>query len=394
MHLFTKSETDFKLKQFQKKLFKNKADCALLTANSDLFYFTASVQKGVLFIPTEGEPLYYVTKNIKRASKESAVEVRPFDRHEIKNKLSGMSKIGLAFDLTTMSEKIWFKKKIFPDSVEIEDISFLLMTTKMLKHNDEIARIEKAAKINRDIMAFVAKIYKPGMTDIDIQSEIDSHAKRDLGHQQLFYMRGKNMFAGMSLVVADKSGLEPTYTDFPVGGKGPNSSVAQGPCGEKIKNSFLVDFLGAADGYTADSTRTFFINEPGKRIKKIYRELNEVVHFIIYLSEKGMSSGEIYRETIEQIKYYSWKDGFMGLSQKVPFFGHGIGSEVNQLPIMAPRQKTRLTDNMVVAIEPKIFIPDYGIVGVEDTWLFKNGKMKSLTGNAENMEDFVINAQI
>ncbi|MFO7736355.1 MAG: Xaa-Pro peptidase family protein [bacterium] len=394
MHLFTKSETDFKLKQFQKKLVENKTDCALLTANSDLFYFTGSVQKGVLFIPSEGRAVYYVTKNIQRASEESAVEVVPFDKNELKSRLADMPEIGLAFDTTTMSEKLWFEKKILPESVTVTDISFLLMTSKMLKHDSEIERIERAAEINRDIMNFVVEIYKPGMTDIDVQSEIDSHAKRDLGHQQLFYLRGKNMFAGMSLVVGDKSGLEPTYTDFPVGGKGPNSSVAQGPCGEKIKNSFLVDFLGAVDGYTADSTRTFFINEPGEKIKKIYRELNEVVRFIVSLSEKEMSSGEIYRETIEHIKRYSWEEGFMGLSQKVPFFGHGIGSEVNQLPIMAPKQKTKLTENMVVAIEPKIFVPDYGIVGVEDTWLFKNGKMKSLTGNAENMENFVINAQI
>ena len=46
-------------------------DAAFLVQNADLFYFTGSIQQGILVVPVEGEPVYFVRRVFERAVEES-----------------------------------------------------------------------------------------------------------------------------------------------------------------------------------------------------------------------------------------------------------------------------------------------------------------------------------
>ena len=104
----------------------------------------------------------------------------------------------------------------------------------------------------------------------------------------------------------------------------------------------------------------------------------------------GKTGEEIYGSALKELENYSWKDRFMGHEQKVKFVGHGIGTEVNQLPVIAEKQKIPLEKGMVIAVEPKIFIPGYGIIGIENSYVITDGAPVSITGDCDNIEDFTI----
>jgi Xaa-Pro aminopeptidase len=214
--------------------------------------------------------------------------------------------------------------------------------------------------------------------------------EKDLGHHGSFWLRGGNMEAALSLVVTGTSALAPTYTDFPIGGIGLTPSSAQGASGAIIGESFVIDFIGTHHGYNSDSTRTFFINEPETSIKTIYAELTTLLNQIKEMVILGVTGEDVWNNLMELISTKSWKEWFMGLDQKVKFVGHGIGVELNQLPVIAPRQKIKFENNMTIAIEPKIFIPNYGIIGIENTYLMRKGKLESITGSCDNIDDFII----
>ncbi len=57
----------------------------------------------------------------------------------------------------------------------------------------------------------------------------------------------------------------------------------------------------------------------------------------------------------------------MGTRQQAKFVGHGIGLQINEMPVLSPRSKERLEVNMVFALEPKFVIPGTGAVGIENT---------------------------
>jgi Xaa-Pro aminopeptidase len=65
----------------------------------------------------------------------------------------------------------------------------------------------------------------------------------------------------------------------------------------------------------------------------------------------------------------------MGFGPKrVGFFGHGIGLELDELPVIGRGAKEVLATGMVVAIEPKIVFPGVGAVGIEDTMVVEGAE--------------------
>ena len=72
-------------------------------------------------------------------------------------------------------------------------------------------------------------------------------------------------------------------------------------------------------------------------------------------------------------------DNFMGIDQKAGFIGHGIGLEINEIPVIAPRIKRELEAGMVFALEPKIVLPGIGAVGVENSWAVNTEGVEKLT---------------
>lgn len=385
--LFDLNELQSRVERFGRHLSSRNIDCALLTSNQDLFYFTGSVQKGVVIINKTGGISYFVRKNFDRATFESPLDVKEWDIEKISSLVT--ENWSMPLDITTVSEYQFYKAKLAVKT-DAADCSLPLALTKMIKSQNEIELIKKAGTINSRIMEYAKSVYYQGITDIEIQAEIESYAKKELDHQGLFWIRGSNMEASMGLVVTGTDALSPTYTDFPIGGIGLSPAVAQGASGKIVSSSFVVDFIGCYLGYCADSTRTFFAGEPEKKIAVIYSELNSFLDDVLDQIKPGGTGDEVYSHAMKLVEKFSWKDLFMGYEQKVKFIGHGIGTEVNQLPVIAPKQKIPFENNMLIAIEPKIFIPGYGIVGIENTYLVENGSLSSITGKCDNINDWII----
>ena len=70
----------------------------------------------------------------------------------------------------------------------------------------------------------------------------------------------------------------------------------------------------------------------------------------------------------------------MGLPGSRPkFIGHGVGLEADEFPFVTENNNGELEAGMVVALEPKLIIPDVGVIGIEDTMHVTEDKAESLT---------------
>ena len=70
---------------------------------------------------------------------------------------------------------------------------------------------------------------------------------------------------------------------------------------------------------------------------------------------------------------------FMGHNQQAGFMGHGVGIEINEAPVLAPRSRDVLEAGNVIAVEPKFVIPGTGAVGIENTYLITSDGCECLT---------------
>jgi Xaa-Pro aminopeptidase len=51
----------------------------------------------------------------------------------------------------------------------------------------------------------------------------------------------------------------------------------------------------------------------------------------------------------------------------VSFIAHGVGLELDEYPFITARFPFPLEENVVLAFEPKFFLPGIGMIGQEDT---------------------------
>lgn len=63
-----KEEIETRICFLQSELRKHSISAALITQNVDIFYYTGSMQNGLLYIPDSGEAVFYVKKSVVRAT--------------------------------------------------------------------------------------------------------------------------------------------------------------------------------------------------------------------------------------------------------------------------------------------------------------------------------------
>ena len=113
------------------------------------------------------------------------------------------------------------------------------------------------------------------------------------------------------------------------------------------------------------------------------------LHFILEkiasIAKPGIACEVLYDIAVEIAKEAGFADKFMGTGQQAKFIGHGIGLEINEAPVLAPRMKQQLEPGMVFALEPKIVIPGVGPVGIENSWVVTNEGIEKLTNCNEEI---------
>lgn len=99
----------------------------------------------------------------------------------------------------------------------------------------------------------------------------------------------------------------------------------------------------------------------------------------------GAVCEDLYNKAIDMVTKAGFADNFMGIGQQAKFIGHGIGLEINELPVFAPRMKQELEPGMVFALEPKIVLAGVGPVGIENSWAVTSDGVEKLTLCEENI---------
>jgi Xaa-Pro dipeptidase len=64
---------------------------------------------------------------------------------------------------------------------------------------------------------------------------------------------------------------------------------------------------------------------------------------------------------------------------QVSFIGHGLGLEINELPVITARHSRILEEGMVFALEPKFALPDKGAIGIEVDFIVRKDRLERVT---------------
>jgi Xaa-Pro aminopeptidase len=157
---------------------------------------------------------------------------------------------------------------------------------------------------------------------------------------------------------------------------GPGSSMPHYISSHKdIKeNILLMDFGTLHKHYCSDITRTIFTRKEGldKKIKDIYKIVLEAQQKALEACREGIRCDQLDSIARKYIEEAGYGDQFgHGL-------GHGVGLEVHEGPYVTRKNKTVLKENMVITVEPGIYIPGLGGVRIEDMVVVKKNGCRNL----------------
>lgn len=393
MRITPASELQARTEKLQKLMQSAGLDAVLMTQSADLFYFTGSIQQGLLYLPASGEPVYMVRKEYMRARMECGLkEVVPFKSpRDIPGILADFGlplpqRAGMELDVLPVAAYNRFRKPF--GECEMVDAAPLIRTVRAVKSDYEIEIMKDAALQVEKVCQRAREVIKAGMTDFELAAELE-YAARKAGHQGLTRMRGFNSELFYGHVFSGADSAAPAFNDTPLGGIGVNPSVGQGASYKRIKENepIVVDFTGAFDGYLVDQTRIFCIGGLPEPLEQAYHDMVRIEQRLKEIARPGVSWGALYDDCHALAVEMGYAEHFMGSAgAQVSFIGHGIGIEVDEYPFIARGfHEQPLEKNMTFAFEPKAVYPGLGAVGVENTfWVAEDG-LKHLTFTSEEL---------
>ncbi len=350
-------------------------DGLLILQDCDIYYFTSTAQSGALFISGNGEGVFFAIRDFERARAESRFpNIVPLKSLKLlpdalmESGFNDLKTVGLEFDVLPVKNYLYLKK-LFP-KMEFADASPIIRKVRSVKSPEERKLMVKAGQMHTEMFKALPSLFTPGAREIDVSAEIEAFFRKS-GHQGVIRMRGFNQKLFYGLALSGRSGAVPSTLDGPVSGPGLTPSFPQGASAKVIgaNEAILVDMVSAFEGYIADGARMLYIESLPEKAVEAYDRSLEIEKRVVSLARSGAITGEIYEEANRVADESGFGENFMGLPGKnVPFVAHGIGLELDELPVIARGGKDALEVGNVIALEPKFVFEDIGAVGIENSY--------------------------
>ena len=375
-----KHELSKRWNALQTALERENGDALLVTSNVNLFYVSGRIFSGTAYITPDREPLFFVRRP-NGLKGENIIYIRKPEEipaHLQERGLPSPEYLFMENDSLSYNEYVRYEKIFSPE--RIGNGTRLLREVRSIKTIYEIGRIMRSGVLHAQLYERIPSLFRPGMTDLDLSIEIERECRR-LGSLGLFRIFGQSMEIFMGSLLAGDNADNPSPYDFALGGAGQDLSLPIGSNGTPLKGniSIMVDMGGNFTGYTTDMSRVFSIGKLPDIAHKAHDTSLKIQQEIIRTAHPDVPAAELYNLAARMAEEAGLSAYFMGHRQQAGFVGHGIGIEINESPVLAPRSKEVLAENQVIAIEPKFVIPHVGAVGIEDTYVVTPDGLQAIT---------------
>lgn len=374
-----------RLERIQKAMQAMNIDACILSTEVNIFYCTGIVYNGYFYLPAEGEAIHFVKR--PKVDLENAEYI-----YKPELILEKLEEKGLKAQKTVLIEKdvLSFNSISRLQSAlrieKSEDASYLLRRLRAEKTDFEVAQARACGKKHAAVYSLISSLYKRGMTDIELQIEIEKQMRLH-GSIGIFRSYGENMDIYMGSLLAGDNAAAASPFDFALGGAGTNPTLPLGACGQVIEEgqTIMVDMAGNYSPWMTDMTRVFSVGKTSDLAYKAHQVSIDIQAKIMEVAKIGTPCAELYNMAMEIVKENDLEPYFMGTDLQAKFIGHGVGLEINEPPVLTPRSKEILTKNTIFALEPKFVIPKMGAVGIENTFLVTDRGLEKLTNFEESI---------
>jgi Xaa-Pro dipeptidase len=247
----------------------------------------------------------------------------------------------------------------FAPAAVLVDVGSAVTKTRLVKDEDEIARVRAACTLTSDVAAAIPDLLRGGMTEAELAAEID------------FAMaKGGGTTAFDTIVCFGENGAEPHYTpgDVPL----------------KKGDMILIDFGARLNRYCADITRMYVFGTATPEQRAMFDVVRDAQRYALSLVKAGAGGRDVHLKVREHIDATAYKDRFIHGT------GHSVGLDVHDGPGIGESSEISLPAGMIVTVEPGVYVPGVGGVRIEDTVVVTDGEPDILTPVTKDLVEVAV----
>jgi len=360
-------------------------DMAVIFSKINLYYFTGTMQEGMLIIPKNDETVLWVRRSYERAVDESlfpAIKAMESYRDAAAHYPHLPETVFIEKEFVPLAMLQRFQK-YFPFT-EVMGADAQIGAVRALKSPWELELMRLSGKIHQRVLEErVPEILREGMSEVDLAVQLYAVLMEE-GHQGLvrFAMFDTEMVFGH--IAFGESSLYPTSFNGPGGNYGMGPAIPLiGNHQRKLKKGDLVflDVGCGVQGYHTDKTATYMFGAPIlQEAQVIHQQCVDLQNEIAAQLKPGAIPANVYEQAMAGLSP-EFLNNFMGFGNRsVKFLGHGIGLTVDEVPVLAKGFNEPLLEGMCFAIEPKKGVEGIGMVGIENTFIVTPSGGECITG--------------
>jgi Xaa-Pro aminopeptidase len=341
-----------RLDKFRKLLMEEKLDCFLIAVPENRYYLSGFEAEDMNLVESSGYLLITESKQFLltdfRYQEEAKQEAPDFEAVIYKEGLTQalpdlflglqVERLGVEGDYLThkrYKEVEEAFKKAVPKG-DITAVGGLVERLRIVKEPAEITAIKASLALTERTLSTLWSMLEPGLKEKDLAWKIE-------------------------ILVREGGGEGVSFP--PIVASGPNAALPHAvPTDRRIApgDSVILDLGSRLQHYCSDMTRTWTAGVPDRKVQEIYRIVREAQLAAQDCIKPGASGGEIDKVAREAIEKAGYGEYFgHGL-------GHGVGLAVHEQPRLRKQGEDILEKNMVITVEPGIYLPGIGGVRLEN----------------------------
>ncbi len=385
------SELKNRLKAFRATMDMQSPDwrLALFVSKINLYYFTGTMQEGLLLIPRDAEAVFWVRRSFERAIEESYfADIRQMESYR---DIVLYDEVPAAVYLETEIMPLAMLTRLmkyFPFS-DAKPLDAQIAKVRSVKSEYELDLMKRSGFLHAKVLEQrLPTVFRKGMSELDLCAQLFSIMLEEGYHGiTRFAMFDTEIVLGQ--MGFGENSLYPAYFNGPGGSLGMSpASPLLGSRERKLQSGDLVfvDMGFGIQGYHTDKTMTYvFRTELPTDTVLNHNRCLDIQDEVASMLKPGAIPSEIYR-TIMHKQDPVFLKNFMGYqNRKAKFLGHGIGLVIDEYPVIAMGFDEPLEEGMAIALEPKYGVAGIGMVGIENTFVVTAQGGICITGSGRGL---------
>lgn len=345
-----------RIKWLKNQLIPLKLEGIIISNPINVRYLTGLQEEGILIVCQKENIFITDSRYVESVNKKLTIddEIVVFDsrnmsKYDYESIFEIDDNVGFEEKYVTYEQ---YKRYLHLYKVNLLETEGIIENQRIVKDEEETEYIKNACEITDKTFEYIIRNIKAGMTEKDVAFEIE----------KFMIKNGADGLAFDSIVAF-----------------GENSSMPHAvPTDRVVQKGDIIQFdIGCKyKGYCSDFSRVVFVEEMKEEYKNVYDFVLDEQKRIRNSLKDGSNIKLVIkdRETEYKLKNYS----------VLHAFGHGVGLDIHEQPVLRSNQDCILKENAIIAIEPGVYVPGKFGIRIEDTFKVRKFDCMSLTKSSRD----------